>query len=143
VSTTEVTQVLGTHDQIAEANVYGVKIPSHDGRAGCAALALKEGNANLDAFDWVGVTALLRKELPAYAVPVFIRVRRGVGGMSTDNHKHNKVHLRLEGVDPRALGMKVVGGKDDALFWLPAGASRYVPFGESDWDKLTQLKARI
>lgn len=141
MSTTEVTQVLGTHSQIAEANVYGVKIPSHDGRAGCAAIALKDGT--LDTLDWASVAALLRAELPAYAVPVFMRVREGVGGMSTDNHKHNKVPLRLEGVDPQALGTKVPNGSNDKLFWLPAGSSTYVPFTPADWDRLSKLRARI
>ncbi|KAG6018653.1 Isopenicillin N epimerase component 1, partial [Claviceps citrina] len=141
VSTTEVSQVLGTHAAIAEANVYGVEVPSHDGRAGCAAIALSSGDA--DSFDWAGLAALLRKELPRYAVPVFIRVRDGVGGMSTDNHKHNKVHLRAEGVDPRALGTKVAGGEADRLFWLPAGSVRYVAFGQPEWDRLTQARARI
>lgn len=97
----------------------------------------------MNNFDWASVTTLLRKELPTYAVPVFIRVREGVGGMSTDNHKHNKVPLRLEGVDPRALGTKVPGGNDDKLFWLPAGSSKYVPFTQGDWDKLSQQRARI
>ncbi|KAK2595225.1 long-chain fatty acid transporter fat1 [Conoideocrella luteorostrata] len=141
VSTTEVTQVLGTHPSIAEANVYGVKIPSHDGRAGCAAIALNDGNA--DTFDWSSVATLLRKELPPYAVPVFLRVREGVGSMATDNHKHNKVHLRDEGVDPRALGTRVPDGKRDRLFWLPTGSAKYVAFTQGDWDKLTQLRARI
>ncbi|GAO16042.1 uncharacterized protein UV8b_02311 [Ustilaginoidea virens] len=141
VSTTEVTQVLGTHGQIAEANVYGVKVPSHDGRAGCAAVTFKTGDA--DTFDWAGVAGLLRRELPSYAVPIFIRVRQGVGSMSTDNYKHNKVHLRDEGVDHEALGSKVPDGKGDRLFWLPAGSAGYVPFTRGDWDKLTQLRARI
>lgn len=141
VSTTEVTQVLGRHPSIAEANVYGVKIPSHDGRAGCAAIAVSSGSA--DKFDWAGLATLLRKELPSYAVPIFVRVREGVGGMSTDNHKHNKVHLRSEGVDPQALGTKVVNGKGDKLFWLPAGSPKYIPFTQGDWDKLTQSRARI
>ncbi|KAG5970585.1 Isopenicillin N epimerase component 1, partial [Claviceps digitariae] len=142
VSTTEVAQVLGTHASIAEANVYGVKIPSHDGRAGCAAIVLSS-SSNAVSFDWAGLATLLRRELPSYAVPVFIRVREGVGSMSTGNYKHNKVHLRAEGVDPGALGTKVAGGKADKLFWLPAGSSRYVAFGQSDWDKVTQARARI
>lgn len=141
MSTTEVTQVLGTHPSIAEANVYGVKVPSHDGRAGCAAIAVSSGSA--DKFDWAGLATLLRKELPPYAVPIFVRVREGVGGMSTDNHKHNKVHLRAEGVDPQALGTKVANGKGDKLFWLPAGSPEYIPFTQGDWDKLTQSRARI
>ncbi|KAG6002228.1 Isopenicillin N epimerase component 1 [Claviceps maximensis] len=151
VSTTEVAQVLGTHASIGEANVYGVKIPSHDGRAGCAAIVLMgngsssngSNNDNADNFDWTGLATLLRRELPPYAVPVFMRVRAGVGSMSTDNYKHNKVHLRDEGVDPRALGKRVAGGEADRLFWLPAGSPGYVAFGQGDWDKLTQARARI
>jgi acyl-CoA synthetase (AMP-forming)/AMP-acid ligase II len=140
VSTTEVGQVLGSHADIAEANVYGVQVPNHDGRAGCAAIALKNA-ATPDTFDWSRLTALLRSELPSYAVPVFIRVRETVGGMSTDNYKHNKVPLRDEGVDPRSIGTKVPGGEKDRFFWLPAGASKYVPFTERDWDLLSGQSA--
>ncbi|KAG5927366.1 Isopenicillin N epimerase component 1 [Claviceps africana] len=143
VSTTEVAQVLGTHASIVEANVYGVQIPSHDGRAGCAAIVLSGSTGKADDFDWAGLAALLRKELPSYAVPIFIRVREGVGSMSTGNFKHNKVHLRAEGVDPLALGTKVAGGQADRLFWLPAGSSEYVSFTQGDWARLTQARARI
>nr|Q8J0E9.1 RecName: Full=Isopenicillin N epimerase component 1; Short=IPN epimerase component 1; AltName: Full=Isopenicillin N epimerase acyl-CoA synthase component [Hapsidospora chrysogena]CAD45625.1 isopenicillin N-CoA synthetase [Hapsidospora chrysogena] len=140
VSTTEVGQVLGSHADIAEANVYGVQVPNHDGRAGCAAIALKNA-ATPDTLDWSRLTSLLRSELPSYAVPVFIRVRETVGGMSTDNHKHNKVPLRDEGVDPRSMGSKVPGSEKDRFFWLPAGASKYVPFTERDWDLLSGQSA--
>ncbi|KAG6311076.1 Isopenicillin N epimerase component 1 [Claviceps purpurea] len=145
VSTTEVTQVLGTHPSIAEANVYGVKVPSHDGRAGCAAIALRS-DTSADTFDWAGLASLLRKELPSYAVPIFVRVREGggtVGGMSTGNHKHNKVQLREEGVCPRTLGTKVAGGEADRLFWLPTGAPAYVSLTEGDWERVTRTRARI
>ncbi|MBE3048105.1 AMP-binding protein, partial [Candidatus Bathyarchaeota archaeon] len=40
VSTMEVGHVMGLHPGIHEANVYGVQLPHHDGRAGCAALVL-------------------------------------------------------------------------------------------------------
>ncbi|KAL2758889.1 hypothetical protein ACRALDRAFT_1075272 [Sodiomyces alcalophilus JCM 7366] len=143
VSTTEVAQVLGSASQIAEANVYGVRIPGHDGRAGCVALVLKNGGT-ADDLDRAGLAALLRSKLPSYAVPLFLRVRDGgVGAMSTDNHKHSKVPLREEGVDPRLRGTKVKGGERDRFFWLPAGASEYVPFTESDWDGLGQARARL
>ncbi|KAG5934007.1 Isopenicillin N epimerase component 1 [Claviceps sorghi] len=143
VSTTQVAQVLGTHASIAEANVYGVKIPAHDGQAGCAAIVLSRSTGKADDFDWASLAALLRKELPSYAVPIFMRVREGVGSMSTGNYKYNKVHLRAEGVDPLALGTKVAGGKADRLFWLPAESSKYVAFTQGDWARLTQARARI
>lgn len=137
-------QVLGAHPQIAEANVYGVQIPSHDGRAGCAAIVFQHA-LDLESFDWACLAAMLRSELPSHAVPIFIRVCDGavVGKMSTDNLKHNKVHLRQEGVDPLALGTKVAEGKNDKLFWLPAGAKQYVPFTTKDWDRLSRALARI
>lgn len=42
VSTAEAAQVLGQHPAVLEANVYGVQVPGHEGRAGCAAVLLKE-----------------------------------------------------------------------------------------------------
>lgn len=38
MSTAEVGEVLGRYPGIAEANVYGVALPGHDGRAGAAAI---------------------------------------------------------------------------------------------------------
>ncbi|KAI1178962.1 fatty-acyl-CoA synthase [Nemania sp. FL0916] len=43
VSTNEVSDALGVFPQIAEANVYGVKVPHAEGRAGCAAVVVKSG----------------------------------------------------------------------------------------------------
>jgi acyl-CoA synthetase (AMP-forming)/AMP-acid ligase II len=41
VSTAEVSEVLGKFPGVVEANVYGVALPGHDGRAGCAAIYIK------------------------------------------------------------------------------------------------------
>ncbi|KAI9683063.1 MAG: hypothetical protein M1820_010931, partial [Bogoriella megaspora] len=43
VSTAEVAGVVGLHPAVQDANVYGVQLPNHDGRAGCAAVVLNEG----------------------------------------------------------------------------------------------------
>ena len=72
VSTAEVAIVLGQYPGVAEANVYGVLVPGHDGRAGCAALHLESGT-DRDRFDYNGLLAYARQRLPKYAVPVFIR----------------------------------------------------------------------
>ena len=40
VSTAEVSECLGRFPGVVDANVYGVEVPNHDGRAGCAALLL-------------------------------------------------------------------------------------------------------
>lgn len=52
VSTTEVADVLGEFPGVVEANVYGVQLPGHDGRAGAVALVLDA--AQSDGFDFAG-----------------------------------------------------------------------------------------
>lgn len=44
VSTAEVSEVLGHFPGIIDANVYGVLLPNHEGRAGCAALLVDREN---------------------------------------------------------------------------------------------------
>ena len=46
VSTTEVEEAIGQFDGVMEANVYGVEVPGHDGRAGMAAVVAND-NLNL------------------------------------------------------------------------------------------------
>lgn len=53
VSTAEVSECLGRYPGVVDANVYGVQIPNHDGRAGCAALMINPANAQ--AFDLDGL----------------------------------------------------------------------------------------
>lgn len=121
VSTSEVAEVLGGHPQVIEANVYGVQLPGHDGRAGCAAVLLR-GQPETGVLDEIARHA--RENLPRYAVPVFLRVAREM--VSTGNNKQQKHGLREEGVDPGRVG----GG--DRTFWLSGG--RYVPWGKQEWE---------
>lgn len=53
VSTAEVAEVLGNYPGVVEANVYGVALPSHDGRAGCAAVYI-DPNSQV-SFDFAGL----------------------------------------------------------------------------------------
>lgn len=53
VSTAEVAEVLGQYPGVVEANVYGVSLPSHDGRAGCAAVYIDPNVAK--GFDFAGL----------------------------------------------------------------------------------------
>ncbi|KAJ5376993.1 hypothetical protein N7509_013879 [Penicillium cosmopolitanum] len=79
VSTNEVGEVLGSHAEVHEANVYGVVLPNHDGRAGCAAIvfnqqvasgtsgpALEPSRATLDS-----LAAHTLQNLPRFAAPLF------------------------------------------------------------------------
>lgn len=139
VSTAEVAQVLGSYPGVSEANVYGVLVPNHEGRAGCAALVL----APEAGFDWGGFARFARARLPRFKVPVFVRVVRGGRGMGTHNHKQDKGGLREEGVDPEMKGLKVGGGEGDAVLWLRPGGEGYVGFGGEEWRALGAGRARL
>ncbi|MEQ8799532.1 MAG: long-chain-acyl-CoA synthetase, partial [Salinisphaeraceae bacterium] len=109
VATTEVEKALNSHPRVAESVVYGVEVPHADGRAGMAAVT-PEG----DDPDWAGLAAHLRAELPAYAVPVFLRLK-GEQDV-TGTFKHRKVELKKEGFSPP---------DDEAVYWLPPGGDSY------------------
>lgn len=147
VSTAEVAEALGSFPGVSEANVYGVEVPGHDGRAGCAAINITE------PFDFQGLLKHAQKKLPKYAVPVFLRVLKYQTSMH--NNKQNKVPLRNDGVDLRKLQERAdkeaaeKGVQDieyDTLYWHPAALAAhsgmvkedrgYVVFSMEDWDTL-------
>lgn len=140
VSTAQVGEVLGHHRLVQEANVYGVTVPGHEGRAGCAAVLMEP--AALDAqggglkdevkeslAQWCG------NSLPRYAVPVFLRVVKEL--VVTGTNKQQKPKLRLEGVEP---GEKMRG---DRVYWLKPGSGRYEEFGEREWRELQGGRVKL
>lgn len=139
VATAEVAEILGRYPGIQEANVYGVLVPHHEGRAGCAALHLSPEAR--EAFDFRGLAAFARARLPRYAVPVFLRIVETSAHIH--NHKQNKVPLREEGIDPAKIGSKVPEGRDDKFYWLPPGADGYVEFGKREWETMLAGSARL
>lgn len=138
----EVSQVMGSYPGIQEANVFGILLPNHDGRAGCAAVMLEPSVVN--GFDWAGLVKHMRGKLPQYAIPLFVRVIVGqLGKMSTHNNKQNKAPLREEGVDPDLLGTKVTGGESDKIYWLPPKSDRYVAFRREDWESMHTKQVKL
>lgn len=97
VSTTEVENMLSEYEKIAEAVVYGVEIPETNGRAGMAAITLVDG-AELNAQDCSAMVEQFKKCLPAYAVPVFLRVQKKVETTGTFKYQKNK--LKEQAFDP-------------------------------------------
>ncbi|KAL9637806.1 MAG: hypothetical protein Q9164_001969 [Protoblastenia rupestris] len=146
VSTAEVAQVIGLFPGVQEANVYGVQVPGHEGRAGCAALSIApEQRAG---FDFGGLARWAEERLQRYSVPVFLRVLgAGVGERGSHNNKQDKVGLRAEGLDPGLRGSKVKGGEMDQLFWLKpnvyVGSQEYTRFEDGDWRNLVGGTARL
>lgn len=114
VSTTEVENMLLKYPQISEAVAYGVEIPNTNGRAGMAAITPAESLATLD---FSALLAFLRQQLPAYAVPLFLRVKLKME--TTGTFKYQKTRLKDEAFDPARTG------GDPIYAWLP-GTDTYV-----------------
>ncbi|KAM0722286.1 hypothetical protein Q7P37_001727 [Cladosporium fusiforme] len=136
VSTAEVAEVLGRFPGLLEANVYGVEVPNHDGKAGCAAVFIRPEER--EKFNWSGLLQHARKGLPKYAVPVFIRVIKSPTTMH--NNKQNKVPLRKEGIDFDKIA-NGEAGSDDELLWVQGDT--YVPFQPHDLESIGAGKARL
>jgi acyl-CoA synthetase (AMP-forming)/AMP-acid ligase II len=122
VSTNEVAEALSTSQHVDEINVYGVALPNHDGRAGCAAVMLK---STPSAQILKEIAQHAREKMPKFAIPLFLRVVKEFE--VTGTAKYTKHGLREQGVDPSKVG-------EDGLFWLPVGAEAYQKFGKRDWD---------
>jgi fatty-acyl-CoA synthase len=92
VSTTEVLSVITAFDGVADAAVYGVTVPHHEGRAGMAALVVGPG------FDLEGFRVHLAGQLPAYARPLFVRLVASL--QLTGTFRHRNRELAQQGFDP-------------------------------------------
>ncbi|RMH85355.1 long-chain-acyl-CoA synthetase [Pseudomonas sp. AOB-7] len=114
VSTTQVEAVLDGIEHVSETVVYGVEIPGTNGRAGMACVRLDCAAAD---FDFHALLGQLRQALPAYAIPLFLRLSAQLE--TTGTFKHKKAPLKEQGFDPQRCA-------DPLYAWLPGTAS-YVP----------------
>jgi len=113
VATTEVEAALTADPQIEECTVFGVEVPRTGGRAGMAAVKIRDGAE----FDGVELAETLYDKLPVYAVPLFVRVVEELE--QTTTFKSRKVDLREQG-----YGDDVT----DPLYVLAGRREGYIPF---------------
>ncbi len=113
VATTDVEAPLAADPSVEECTVFGVEVPGTGGRAGMAAVKLREGAQ----FDGHAVAARLYDGLPGYSVPLFIRLVASLETTST--FKSRKVELRQEAYGPEV---------SDPLYVLAGRDAGYVPF---------------
>ena len=132
VSTTEVENALSEYEKIAEAVVYGVEIPHTNGRAGMAAITLADGAA-LDEADCSKMAAEFRKCLPAYAVPLFLRVQQQAE--TTGTFKYQKSKLKEQAFNPNAT--------DERLLVLLPNSGAYCDLTAEIFDNIQAYKYRF
>jgi acyl-CoA synthetase (AMP-forming)/AMP-acid ligase II len=122
VATSEVQEQLATFPTVQEANVYGVHVPGVEGRAGMAALVLREG----EPLDVDALREHVTGGLPPFARPVFLRVLRELNTTST--FKLKKGDLQTQGFDPRRTS--------DALYVFDAKKGKYSPLTPELFDQI-------
>ena len=111
ISASEVNQAVMDCPGVVDATTYGVKIPGADGRAGMVAVVAD------DHFDLGQFRSGLAQRLPAYASPVFVRMRTALD--VTETFKQKKQGLMREGFDPAIVR--------DPLFFRDAKTDTYRP----------------
>lgn len=126
VATGEIEGALAKEDSIEHGVVYGVTVPGCDGRAGMAAITMKEG-AKLNG---KALAKSLSAELPAYAVPLFLRIR--AQQETTGTFKYRKVELKQEGFDPGTIQepLYVLASKDKGYEKLTPKLFKQIEAGE-------------
>ncbi|XP_059571574.1 long-chain fatty acid transport protein 4 [Alligator mississippiensis] len=128
VSTTEVEGVLSRILNLTDVVVYGVEVPGMEGKAGMAAIADPENSCNLESF-----ISELKRALPLYAQPVFLRFLPEVHKTST--YKFQKTILRKEGFDPTLV--------KDKLYFLDSRQGRYLPLDQEAFTRIQSGQQKL
>jgi fatty-acyl-CoA synthase len=125
VATTQVERALAADKSIEECTVFGVEIPRTGGRAGMAAIKLRDG-AEVDG---KALAHTVYDQLPAYALPLFLRVVESMEHTTT--FKSRKVDLREQ-----AYAADI----EDPLYVLAGRDEGYVPFYDEYPDEVAAGK---
>ena len=131
-STTEVSECVSTFPGVSECNAYGVLIPENmDGRAPMCAIT--PINGDLSQLNLQGLAKHVKKELPGYAVPMFLRILPQIEQTAT--FKHQKVTLRTDGIDLSKV--------NDPIYWMNPKTGTYEPFGSPELHSVVTKQARL
>jgi len=128
VSTSEVEAVISNVCHLSDATVYGVEVPGAEGRAGMAAIVDEDSK-----LDFTNLFQSFKAKLPAYAIPLFIRIVHQADTTST--FKLRKVDYRKEGFDPNKI--------KDNLYFLDAKKGQYIPLTPEVFQDIQLGKIRL
>jgi fatty-acyl-CoA synthase len=127
VSTADVGSALGTFDGIIEANAYGVNVPHHEGRAGMAVIVADK------PIEYDALLLHLKAQLPNYALPLFLRLKKEVE--TTATFKYKKIDLVSDGFDPNK--------NSDEILWLNPKLQKYEKLTDQEFININQGNIRF
>ena len=127
VSTNEVSEAISAYKGIDEVNVYGVEVPNQDGRAGMASLVVN------DEFKLEQLYEYLTEQLPAYSVPVFIRISPEIE--KTGTFKYKKTDLVKDGYDPTKI--------KDPIYFASGDEKKYLNLDQDSFNKINSREIRV
>lgn len=111
ISTDEVTKALSQEPSVEQVAVYGVQLPQKEGRAGMAALQLRDGHE----FDPKSLFHYIQDSIVPAGRPRFLRVVETLE--TTDTHKIKKYNLQQEGPIPE--------DSNDPIYWYNTKKKTY------------------
>jgi fatty-acyl-CoA synthase len=120
VSSEEVARVIACCPGVLQTVVYGVNVPGVEGKAGMAAVVVRDG------FDLDALRRRLIAELADYSRPIFVRLCRGIETTST--FKPRKDELQRVGFDQTATS--------DPIFFDDRAAGVFVPMDAALRDRI-------
>ena len=127
VATLEVAEAICAFPGVKHANVYGVAIPTAEGRAGMAAV-VAEKPLDLEMF-----RQHLASRLPFYARPLFLRIRKEVE--VTGTFKYAKTDLVRQAYDPRACR--------DLLYFDSPEVGAFTPLDQALFERIQSGAIRL
>ncbi len=130
VATTEVEAAFKHIDDVEQAVVYGVQVPNTDGRAGMAAVTLHTDHKEFAVDD---LAKTLKDKLPAYAIPLFIRIRDE--HEITGTFKNRKVELKDQAFDPAKV--------EEPLYMYDSSKATYVELDQALFDRINNGDIRF
>ena len=107
VSTSEVEDVISSHEQVEHSSVYGVEIPGTDGKAGMVSIAATVDHTNFDLNELITIQ---QSNLPPYAIPIFIRFLSRLKTTST---------FKIQKSDMKKVGFNITETEDPIYILLP------------------------
>jgi fatty-acyl-CoA synthase len=127
VAASEVAAAIGAFPGIVETTVYGVAVPGCEGAAGMATLV------PAGPLDLAALRQHLAQHLPAYARPLFLRIKDRIE--TTATFKHTTTDLVRQGYDPAAT--------DDTIYFDDPAQQAFVQLDHALYDRIQAGAVRL